>query len=108
MRVLGLARGWTFAIVAVPAPAVLVGDVAPAEVGQRAIGHDSQRLQRIDAPRSDRAQVLPVIAEIKHVGELLAEAEPAHGHPRIVEQVVRVPVLTWSVRTFWPRRSSAS
>jgi len=38
--------------------------------------------------------VLPVIAEIKHVGELLAEAEPAQGHPLIVEQVVRVPVLT--------------
>jgi hypothetical protein len=72
---------------------VLVRDVAPTEVWQRSIRGDAQRLEWIDAPRPDRTQVLPLVAEVEHVGELLAGLQPTQVHATVIEQVLGVVIL---------------
>lgn len=60
------------AVVAVPVAAVLVGDVAPAPVGERSVGEDPELGGRVDALGGGRAQVCPVVTEVEHVHELLS------------------------------------
>src|SRR5579864_7057899 len=89
----GPPRGWAFSVVAVPAALVLVGEVAPTEVRQRSIRGDAQGLEWIDAARPDRAQVLPVVPEVEHVGELLAGLQPPQVCAPIIDQVLGVVIL---------------
>src|SRR5215469_479770 len=90
-RVCGLGG---LAVVAVPAAPVLVGDVTPAEVRQRGAWQDPQRLDWVDPPRTDRAQVSPVVAEVEHVSELLARTQPRQPDLLVVlgDDALDVPV----------------
>ena len=87
--------------VAVPGPAVLVGDVAPAPVGKRPVRKDPELVERIDALLADRAQVRPVVAEVEHVHELLPGPKPGERRLAIVER--RPRVLPVDVRRRQPR-----
>jgi hypothetical protein len=64
--------------------AVLVGNIAPAEVRQRPGWQDSQSLHWVDPPQTDRAQVGPVVTEIEHVQELLTRAQPRQPDAPVV------------------------
>ena len=74
------------AVILVPATAVLVGHIAPAEVGQRHVGHDPERLHRVDTVRPDGAQMGPVVAEIERIEELLARAQAREPRPPVIER----------------------
>src|SRR5712691_8922379 len=87
------ARGWAFSVVAIPAALVLVRDVAPAEVCQRLVRDDAQSLEWIDAARPDRAQVLPLVAEVEHVRELLAGLQPPQVCATVIEQVLGIVIV---------------
>jgi hypothetical protein len=63
--------------VVVPAAPVLVGDVAPAEVGEWLVRNDPERLEWIHALRADGREVGPVVAEVEDVDEPFAECQPA-------------------------------
>jgi hypothetical protein len=63
--------------VGLAAPAVLVGDLAPAPVRQGPVGDDAERFERVDAWLSDGAQVRPVIAHVEGVEQLLAGVQAA-------------------------------
>src|SRR2546428_10355035 len=86
-------RGWAFPVVAIPTALVLVTDVAPTEVRQRSIRGDAQGLEWVDAPRPDRTQVLPLVAEVEHVSELLAGLQPPQVDATVIEQVLGVVIL---------------
>ncbi len=87
------ARRRAFTVIAVPATLVLVWDVAPAEIQEGLIGYHAKGLQRINAPRPDCAQMLPLVPKIEHVRELLTGTQSAQGQAPIVEQVLRVVIL---------------
>ncbi len=82
-----------------PAP-VLIGQAPPAPVRRWPVRHFPERLVRIDALVTDRAQVGPVVAEVEGVGELLAECQPGQFRPvgardRLALRRV-VPGISWS------------
>src|ERR1700728_174175 len=94
-----------FAVVVEASPPVLVGDRPPAPDRDRLLRHDPVLLERIALLRLDGAAVLPVIAEIEDVLELLARLD-LFGDPQLGvvqpdqfgrERVVRVanqPTIT--------------
>src|SRR5437899_4867952 len=87
------ARRRAFTVIAVPATLVLVWDVAPAEIRGGLIRYHAKGLQRINAPRPNCAQMLPLVPKIEHVCELLTGTQSAQGHAPVVEQVLRVVIL---------------
>jgi hypothetical protein len=64
-------------IVLGPTPALLIGQRSPAPVGHRLVGLGAVDLVGVDALGPDGAEVLPVVAEVERVGELVTELEPA-------------------------------
>src|SRR5215468_2081855 len=80
----GVVRAGRFSVVCVPAAAVLVRDVTPAEVRQRLGWQDSQSLHGADPLRTDRAQMGPVVTEVEYVHELLARPEPRQPDAPVV------------------------
>lgn len=58
-------------LVAGPVAAVLVGQLPPAEAGRGRVGFEAVHLEGIDALRTDRADVLPAVADVELEGELL-------------------------------------
>ena len=85
VRAAGIAGQPSLAVVAIPATAVLIRDRAPAPVSERIVGHDAEFLLWFDAPRSDGAQVGPVVADIERVQELLARVQARSVRPPVVE-----------------------
>jgi hypothetical protein len=97
-------RSWEaefLAVVAVPTPAVLVGDVSPAPVRQWLVGDDAKQFYGVDAGRAHRAQVGPAVAEVELVDELLVVLEPSQRGPPTVQEVLGlvVPVRSTDART---------
>ncbi len=86
VRQLGVPRWRRLTIVAVPAPPVLVGNVAPAEVRERFIRNDPERLEWVHALRSDGTEVGPVVAEVEDVVEPFAESQPAESSLAVVDR----------------------
>ena len=76
--------------VAVPGPAVLIGNAAPTFVWQGKRRDYSQFLERIDLHRPDGAQVQPTVAEVELVDELLAQRQPAQPGALVVEDLIRL------------------
>ena len=97
-------RSWEaefVAVVAVPTPAVLVGDVSPAPVRQRLVGEYAELFYGVDAGRAHRAQVGPAVAEVERVDKLLVVLEPSQRGPPTVQEVLGlvVPVRSTDART---------
>jgi hypothetical protein len=72
---------------------VLVRDVAPTRSVAAVDQGDAQRPEWIDAPRPDRTQVLPLVAEVEHVGELLAGLQPTQARATVIEQMPGVVIV---------------
>lgn len=86
-------RQLSLAPVTAPSPSVLVGDIAPAVVWERAIGDDPDSLNRINGRVSHRAQVGPVITEVEDVDKLFTGLEPRQQNLAFVEDwLVRISV----------------
>ena len=86
VRQLGVQRWRRLTIVAIPAAPVLVWKVAPAEVRERLIRNDPERLERVHALRSDRTEMRPVVAEVEDVNELFAKSQPAESSLTVVDR----------------------
>jgi hypothetical protein len=80
--------GWVLAVVAVPSPPVLVGNVAPTPVGQGRGGPDAESFDGIDALVADGAQMIPLIPKVELVDELLTGLKPGEGGAVVVEDVL--------------------
>src|SRR5262252_833700 len=87
-------RSWTLTVISIPQPPILVRNVAPAEVRQWSIRSDSQGLDRINTFGSDGAQVLPLITEVEHVGELLADLQLSQLDSPVIQYTFGNLVLT--------------
>jgi N-terminal domain of anti-restriction factor ArdC len=87
------------AIVAVPSPPVLVGDVTPAPVGQWLVGEYAELFDGVDAGGADGAQVGPAVAEVELVDEPLVVLEPSQGGSPTVQEVLGLVVPVGSTYT---------
>jgi hypothetical protein len=84
---------WTLTVITVPQATVLVRYVAPTEVWEWPVGFHAQALERIDTLWADRAQVLPIVAKVEHVRELLAQIELPQFHAPVVQRALSVVIL---------------
>ena len=82
---------------------VLVGNVAPAEVRERIVRNDPERLEWVHALRSDGTEVAPVVAEVEDVGEAFTEPQPAEASLAVVGRRTQfLPVLVGRRRSRAP------
>jgi hypothetical protein len=86
----GIGRRSADAVVASPPTPVLIGQVAPPEVGQRCARSDSKHVQRVDQVGSDGAQVLPAVAEVELARKPFSGFESGERDRPLVRDVVLV------------------
>jgi hypothetical protein len=91
---LGIPRRSRLAVVSVPTATVLVGEAAPAPVRERRARDDPKGVDWVDALRSDRAEVGPVIAKVEDVREMFPQCQPAEpGSPVVEDRTELLPVF---------------